>query len=106
MTQWVLASVDATGKKEQIIAYFATKEIYLTDGDMGLLVGSGSKIATQLAAIQVLLEATQDIQLLTPGGLALTQWQENSILNNADLLLSGVPTTYTSMKDIEMDFVI
>jgi hypothetical protein len=53
-----------------------------------------------------MLESSGDTALTTADGLAITQWMQSSILNDAGLLLPGVPTTYSSMNDIEMDFVI
>jgi hypothetical protein len=52
------------------------------------------------------LTNTGDTALITSDGLAITQWMDSSILSDSGLLLPGVPTTYTSMNDIEMDFVV
>jgi hypothetical protein len=53
-----------------------------------------------------LIDATEDTSLETPDGIAIVQWMQNSILSDPGLLLPGVPTTYTSMNEIEMDFIV
>lgn len=46
MTQWVEASLSQNG--DAIVKHFASLEIYLTDDDMTILIGTDSKIASQL----------------------------------------------------------
>jgi hypothetical protein len=53
-----------------------------------------------------LIDSTEDTSLETPDGIAIVQWMQNSILSDPGLLLPGVPTTYTSMNEIEMDFIV